>query len=155
MRDVLLVLLASASPISELRGGIPLGIALGMEPAATFFLSVSTNILVFFPVRFILVAFYRTVLTRLPLFDRYLTSVRARGHPMVEKYGLLGLVLFVAVPLPVTGAYTGTILSWLLDMEWRRSFVGVAGGVVIAGVIVLCVTLGIVAGLSLALPWAT
>lgn len=150
MSDVLLVLLASASPISELRGGIPLGIALGIDPAATFFLSVSTNMLVFFPVRFILAAFYRTVLTRLPLFDRYLISVRARGYPIVKKYGLLGLALFVAVPLPVTGAYTGTILSWLLDMEWRRSFFAVAIGVVIAGVIVLSVTLGIVAGVRLA-----
>jgi uncharacterized membrane protein len=152
MRDVLLVLLASASPISELRGGIPLGIALGIEPAATFFLSVATNILVFFPVRFILVAFYRKVLTRLPLFDRYLERVRSRGRLPVEKYGLLGLALFVAVPLPMTGAYTGTILSWLLDMDWKRSFLGVAIGVVIAGVIVLCVTLGIVAGVRLALP---
>lgn len=144
MRDVLLVLLASASPISELRGGIPLGIALGLDPAPTFLLAVIMNILVFFPVRLILVAFYRTVLTRLPLFDRYLASVRVRGHSIVEKYGLFGLALFVAVPLPVTGAYTGTILSWLLDMEWRKSFLGVAIGVVIAGVIVLCVTLGIV-----------
>ena len=152
MSDVLLVLLASASPLSELRGGIPLGIALGIDPAVTFLLSVSTNILVFFPVRLFLVAFYRTVLTRLPLFDRYLNSVRARGHPMVEKYGLLGLALFVAVPLPVTGAYTGTVLSWLLNMDWKRSFLGVAIGVVIAGVIVLCVTLGIVAGVRLALP---
>jgi len=152
MSDVLLVLLASASPISELRGGIPLGIALGIDPAVTFLLSVSTNILVFFPVRLFLVAFYRTVLTRLPLFDRYLNSVRARGHPMVAKYGLLGLALFVAVPLPVTGAYTGTVLSWLLNMDWKRSFLGVAIGVVIAGVIVLCVTLGIVAGVRLALP---
>jgi len=152
MRDILLVLLASASPISELRGGIPLGIALGIEPATTFFLSVATNILVFFPVRFILVAFYRKVLMRLPLFDRYLERVRSRRRPPVEKYGLLGLALFVAVPLPMTGAYTGTILSWLLDMDWKRSFLGVAIGVVIAGVIVLCVTLGIVAGVRLALP---
>lgn len=150
MNDVLLVLLASASPISELRGGIPLGVALGLDIAPTFLLAVVTNILVFFPVRLILVAFYRTVLTRLPLFDRYLERVRSRGRPIVEKYGLLGLALFVAVPLPVTGAYTGTILSWLLNMEWRRSFLGVAIGVVIAGVIVTCVTLGIIAGVSLA-----
>ena len=150
MRDVLLVLLASASPISELRGGIPLGVALGLDIAPTFLLAVVTNILVFFPVRLILVAFYRTVLTRLPLFDRYLERVRSRGRPIVAKYGLLGLALFVAVPLPVTGAYTGTILSWLLNMEWRRSFLGVAIGVVIAGVIVTCVTLGIIAGVSLA-----
>ena len=82
--------------------------------------------------------------------SRYLERVRSRGRPIVEKYGLLGLALFVAVPLPVTGAYTGTILSWLLNMEWRRSFLGVAIGVVIAGVIVTCVTLGIIAGVSLA-----
>jgi len=152
VNDILLVLLASASPFSELRGGIPLGIGLGLAPAWTFLLSVVTNVLIFFPIRLVLVWFYEKLFKRIPLFERYLERVRAKGHPMVQKYGLYGLVLFVAVPLPVTGAYTGTVLSWLLDMEWRKSFLGIALGVVIAGIIVLCVTLGILAGIDLFLP---
>ena len=149
MNDLFLVVLASASPISELRGGIPLGIGLGLEPALTYVVAVVTNILVFFPARLVLNVFYRSVLHRLPLFDRYLLRVRERGKPTVDKYGLLGLMLFVAVPLPITGAYTGTILSWLLAMDWRRAFIGVAAGVVIAGIIVMLITMGVVTAVPL------
>ena len=149
VNDVLLVILASASPISELRGGIPLGIGLGLEPALTYVVAVVTNILVFFPARLVLDVFYRSVLHRLPLFDRYLHRVRERGKPKVDKYGLVGLALFVAVPLPITGAYTGTVLSWLLDMDWKRAFVAVAAGVVLAGVIVMLITMGVVSAVPL------
>jgi uncharacterized membrane protein len=149
--EVLAVLIASASPISELRGGIPLGIALGLQPVDVFVLSVVTNILIFFPARAVLALFYRGVLRRLPLFDRYLLRVRRTGAPAIEKYGLLGLVLFVGIPLPFTGAYTGTVLSWLLAMDVKRSFLGVVGGVLVAGVIVMGITLGLVHGLP-ALP---
>jgi len=144
--DVLAVVLASASPISELRGGIPLGIALGLPPAEVFALSVGTNILVFFPARAVLVLFYRSILRRLPLFERYLQRVRQRGSPKVEKYGLLGLALFVGIPLPFTGAYTGTVLSWLLAMDVKRSFAGVVTGVMFAGAAVMALTLGVASG---------
>ncbi len=144
MRDVLLVVLATVTPVSELRGAIPLGIGLGLDPLLTFAVAVVANAVLFLPTRFALEFFYSSVLRRLPRFDRYLLSVRRRGQPAVEKYGLLGLALFVAVPLPLTGAYTGTILSWLLAMEWKRSFVAVALGVVVAGIIVMLATMGVV-----------
>lgn len=143
-RDVLLVILTTVVPVSELRGGIPLGVGLGLDPWLVFLLSVGTNILVFFPARLALMWLYRSLLTRLPYFDEYLMRVRRRGEPKVRKYGLLGLMLFVAVPLPITGAYTGTVLSWLLAMEWKRSFVAIAVGVVCAGVIVMLATMGVV-----------
>ena len=149
MNDILLVILASASPISELRGGIPLGIGLGLDPALTYLVAVITNILVYFPARLILDVFYRSVLHRLPLFDRYLLKVRERGKPKVDKYGLVGLALFVAVPLPITGAYTGTVLSWLLAMDWKRAFISVAVGVIVAGIVVLALTMGVVTALPL------
>lgn len=144
MREVLLVVLTTATPVSELRGGIPLGIALGLDPWLVFLLSVTTNVLVFLPARLALAWFYRTVFARMPYFDRYLLRVRRRGEPIVRKYGLVGLILFVAVPLPITGAYTGTVLSWLLAMEWKRSFVAIGIGVVCAGIIVMLATMGVV-----------
>jgi uncharacterized membrane protein len=130
--------------VSELRGGIPLGVALGLDPWLVFALSVTTNILIFFPTRLALSWFYRSVFTKLPYFDHYLVRVRRRGEPEVRKYGLLGLLLFVAVPLPITGAYTGTVLSWLLAMEWKRSFVAIGLGVICAGIIVMLATMGVV-----------
>jgi uncharacterized membrane protein len=141
-REIALTLLASVSPISELRGGIPLGISLGLDPLFTFFIAVIANILIFFPVFFALRLFYDKLLYRIPLFDKYLDNLRKRGKPKVEKYGFWGLFLFVAIPLPITGAYTGTILAWLLGMDWKKAFPAVGLGVIAAGVIVLLITLG-------------
>jgi uncharacterized membrane protein len=140
--DIAKFVLVTASPISELRGGIPLGISLGLDPWFTFFVAIVVNALIFFPVFFVLRLFYDKFLFRIPLFDRYLDSLRKRGKPIVDKYGFWGLFLFVAVPLPFTGAYTGTILAWLLDVDWRRAFPAVELGVVVAGVIVFLITLG-------------
>ena len=141
-REIALTLLATVLPISELRGGIPLGISFGLDPLFTFFIAVVANALIFFPIFFILRLFYDKLLYRIPLFDKYLDSLRRRGKPKVDKYGFWGLLLFVAVPLPVTGAYTGTILAWLLGMDWRKAFPAVGLGVIVAGVIVLLITLG-------------
>jgi uncharacterized membrane protein len=141
-REIALVLLATVSPISELRGGIPLGILhYELDPLLTFCIAVIANALVFFPVFFVLRLLYDKVLFRIPLFDKYLDNLRKRGKPKVEKYGFWGLFLFVAVPLPFTGAYTGTILAWLLDMDWRKAFPAVGLGVIVAGIIVLLITL--------------
>ena len=138
------VLLATVLPISELRVGIPLGILeYHLDPFLVFCIAVIANILIFFPIFFALRLFYDKVLYRIPLFDRYLGNLRKRGKPIVDKYGFWGLFLFVAVPLPLTGAYTGTILAWLLDMDWRKALPAVALGVIVAGVVVLLITLGI------------
>lgn len=142
-REIVWVLLITVSPISELRGGIPLGISLGLDPWFTFFIAVIANTLIFFPVFFALRLFYDKLLSRIPLFNKYLDSLRKRGKPKVDKYGFWGLALFVAVPLPLTGAYTGTILAWLLGIDWKKAFPAVGLGVIVAGVVVLLITLGV------------
>jgi len=146
---IALTLLATILPISELRGGIPLGISLGLNPWFTFFIAVIANALIFFPVFFALRLFYDKLLSRIPLFNKYLESLRKRGKPKVDKHGFWGLALFVAVPLPLTGAYTGTILAWLLGMDWRKAFPAVGLGVTGAGIVVLLLTLGVIKGFGL------
>ncbi len=151
--EIAWVLLATVSPISELRGGIPLGILrYGLDPILIFCIAVVANALIFFPIFFALRLLYVKILSRIPLFNRYLNNLRRRGEPKVEKYGFWGLFLFVAVPLPITGAYTGTILAWLLGMGWRKAFPAVGLGVVVAGVIVLLITRLIELGI-LSAPW--
>lgn len=142
-REIALTLLATVLPISELRGGIPLGISLGLDPWFTFSIAVIANALIFFPIFFALRLFYDKLLYRIPLFDKYLDNLRKRGKPKIEKYGFWGLILFVAIPLPITGAYTGTILAWLVGMDWRKAFPAVGLGVIVAGVVVLLITLGV------------
>jgi len=152
-REIALTLLMTVSPVSELRGGIPLGILYyGLDPLFTFFVAIIANALIFFPVFFALRLFYEKLLFRIPLFNKYLDHLRKQGKPKVEKYGLWGLLFFVAVPLPITGAYTGTILAWLLGMDWRKAFPAVGLGVVVAGGIVLLITRLIELGI-LSIPW--
>jgi uncharacterized membrane protein len=141
--DIVWVLLITISPISELRLGIPYGIHNGLDPWFTFFIAVVANALIFFPVFFALRLFYNKLLSRIPLFNKYLDSLRKRGKPKVDKYGFWGLFLFVAIPLPLTGAYTGTILAWLLGIDWKKAFPAVGLGVIVAGVVVLLITLGV------------
>lgn len=143
-KEIALTLLITILPISELRGGIPLGISLGLDPLFTFFIAIIANALIFFPIFLALRLFYDKVLSRIPLFDKYLDRVRKIGKPKVEKYGFWGLTLFVAIPLPITGAYTGTILAWLLGMNWKKAFPAVGLGVIVAGVVVLLITLGVI-----------
>ncbi|MFO7774078.1 MAG: small multi-drug export protein [Dehalococcoidia bacterium] len=152
-REIAWVLLATVSPISELRGGIPLGILkYELDPLLIFCIAVIANALLFFPIFFALRLFYVKLLSRIPFFDRYLANLRKRGEPKVERYGFWGLFSFVAVPLPITGAYTGTILAWLLGMDWKRAFPAVGLGVIVAGVVVLLITRLIQLGI-LSVPW--
>lgn len=145
-QKIALVLAATLSPISELRGGIPLGISLGLDPVLTFIIAVIANALLFFPIFLLLRLFYDKLLSRIELFSRYLAGVRRRGEPIVTKYGFTGLTLFVAVPLPLMGVYTATILAWLLDMNWRKAFPAVSLGALAAGIIVLLITMGVIQG---------
>ena len=146
MQKIALILLVTLSPISELRGGIPLGVSLGLDPLFTFFTAVVANALLFFPIFFALRLFYDKFLSRIQIFNLYLDSVRRKGKPKVDKYGFLGLTLLVAIPLPITGVYTASILSWLLDMDWKRAFPAIGLGVIVAGIIVLLITLGVTEG---------
>lgn len=145
---IVLVVLVTISPISELRGGIPLGISLGLDPLLTFFIAIIANAIVFFPILLVLRLFYDGILSRLQIFNRYLDSVRRKGKPKVDRYGSLALALFVAIPLPVTGVYTASILSWLLSMDWRKAFPAIALGVIVAGIIVILITLSTAAGVN-------
>lgn len=144
IQKIALTLLVTVSPITELRGGIPLGILhYGLNPLFTFFMAIVANALLFFPIFLGLGLFYDKFLSRLQIFNRYLDIVRRKGSLKVAKYGFLGLTLLVAIPLPVTGVYTASILSWLLGISWRRAFPAIGLGVIVAGIIVLLITLGI------------
>jgi len=143
-KEIALTLLTTILPISELRGGIPLGVSLGLDPLFTFSIAVIANALIFLPIFFALRFFYGKLLFRIPLFNKYLDILRKRGKPKVDKYGFWGLTFFVAIPLPITGVYTGAALAWLLGMDWKKAFPAVGLGVIVAGIVVLLITLGVI-----------
>jgi len=137
------VLAVSAAPIAELRGGLPLAISYGMLPAAAFFLAVAGNLLPVLPILLGL-GWGERFAQRWPLVKRLLDWVFARTRRkgrLIERYGTIGLILLVAIPLPATGAWTGAIAAFLFGIPPRRAFPLIAVGVLIAGVVVLALTL--------------
>jgi uncharacterized membrane protein len=73
------------------------------------------------------------------VFDRIVGRARRKVHRAVERWGYWGLTVFVCIPLPFTGAWTGVLGAWVLGMEWRRALLAVTAGVLIAGGIVTLV----------------
>ena len=144
-KEILWVVLISATPIFELRGGIPTAYFVYDFPwYYAFLFSIVGNLL---PVPFILLFLDRVTrfLGRVGLFDRVIKWVfersRRRGERIKRVEGI-GLALFVGTPLPVTGAWTGSLVAFLFGVERKRAFIYITLGVFLAGVIVtvLCVT---------------
>lgn len=135
----------SLVPWVELRGSIPLGIAHGYPPLSTFLACTATNLLVIVPGWLALDLLYARVLSRVGWVRRQVERVRVKGTPYVQRYELLGLALFVAVPLPGTGAYAGTLLAWLLGLPRAKAWCAVASGVIVAGALVTLASTGLVA----------
>ncbi len=133
-------------PWIELRGAIPLAFQRGEQVYLPLILL--ANLAIFWPGFY----FLQLVYHRIPegsWLHRKLEGIRAKAHPLVEKYGVLGLAVFVAIPLPGTGAYSGTAAAWLLKMEPRKAFLAVSLGVVGAFLMVWAVTAGVTAGFKL------
>ncbi|MCL6500523.1 MAG: small multi-drug export protein [Candidatus Pacearchaeota archaeon] len=146
MDPLLWAMLLSLLPISELRGGIPYAIASGIDPMSAFVFCFLANILIIIPL-FLFLDFIHENLLRLKVykkgFDFYTKNIRKRKE-RVEKayqtYGIIALSIFVALPLPFTGAWTGTVIAWLLNLKRTKSFFAISLGVLIAGIIVTLIT---------------
>lgn len=133
-------------PWVELRGAVPLAVQQGERLYLP--LIVVTNVLIFWPAYYILGWIY-DLIPEGAWLHRKLERIRDKAHPLVEKYGVLGLAIFVAIPLPGTGAYSGSCAAWLLDMPKRKGFMAVAIGVSGAFLIMWGVSEAIAHGVSL------
>jgi uncharacterized membrane protein len=131
-----MVIFANFLPTLEQIGGISLGLSLGLDPVTVLLISLLVNCFLFFPIYFGLKIFYEDILSRIGLFEKYLERVRKKGKPYVDKYGFFGLTLFIALPTPLTGTYTASILSWFLDLDWKKSFFAIALGSFIGALII-------------------
>lgn len=144
MNPLITAILLSLAPVSELRGGIPWAILHGINPLTAYIACVIANIAIVPVIFFFLESFhhyfYRIKIYK-KVFDNFIERTRRKLHKKVEKYGYLGLTLFVAVPLPITGAWTGTLGAWLFGMDKLKSMLAIILGVLIAGIIVTIVTL--------------
>ena len=135
------------TPVLELRGAIPFGLALGLPTGLTFLVSVIGNMI---PVPAIIL-FIRQIfrwLRKYPWWDKAITSLETKAHlkgRMVRKYRIPGLILLVAVPLPGTGAWTGALVASLLRIRMQHALPAIFLGVLIAGCLVTAAACGIIA----------
>lgn len=140
------VMLTAALPIIELRGAIPVGISLGLTPIhATFVAFIGSMI----PVPFILFTirpifnYMKKTKTFKKLIHK-LTDRSMNGSSKIQKYGAWGLLIFVAIPLPGTGVWSGSLAAALLDMRFKWAFPAIFVGNLIAGILIMMLSHGVV-----------
>lgn len=143
----------SMLPIVELRGGLPAGMAMGLSFWETYPVAVLGNIL---PVP-ILILFSKQVVSFLAkhkvcgdFFGKLIRKADEKGKTL-GKYELLGLFLFVAIPLPGTGAWTGSLIAAVLRMKVLPAFGVILGGVLAAGVIMGILSFGVLGAIGIVL----
>ena len=141
--EFIFTFLVSMIPIVELRGGIPFGVALGLPYPVAFVAAVVGNIL---PAPFIIVyirRIFQWMRRHIPRLDGLVDALERKAHlkgNKVNKYKYLGLMLFVGIPLPGTGAWTGALAAAFLDMPLRKAMPSIIAGVILAGCIMTGLT---------------
>ena len=150
LKNYLLIFLISMVPIIELRGAIPIGLGMGLPVLPTYLLCVLGNMIpvpfiYLFARKFLIWGYHKPVIG--PVCKFFIVKGEKGGRKLEEKAGkglTAALLLFVGIPLPGTGAWTGTLAASLLDMDFKESVLACMGGVLLAGCIMgVLSTLGI------------
>ncbi len=146
----LLTVLVGMTPIIEIRGAIPLGVAMGLDPWSAYICSFIGNIIpIFFIVKYIRPLF--DFFGRWKFFKRIIdwatnkATRKIQENPKLQSAVAFALFVFVAIPLPTTGAWVGSLVANFLDLPLKKAFPPLALGVAAAGLIVLCATGAVVA----------
>jgi uncharacterized membrane protein len=135
-------------PILELRGAIPLGIAVyNLSPQTAFFVSVLGNFTAALIILLVLPLIVDWLMAKSYFLNRFFTwlfeRTRSKTIDKYIKYGYWALILFVAIPLPITGAWTGSVAAYIFNIPFKKSWWLILLGIIIAGLIMTFGTLGI------------
>lgn len=145
MYDILIIILLTLLPALELRASIPYGILISQMHWLTVFLICVVVNAILGPVVYVLIDKFIHVFLRVKhlekLWDRTVERTQRRIHKYVEKYGVFGLSIFIGIPLPGSGSYTGAVAAYLLGFKLKRFIIANIIGVLIAGTIVTIVVL--------------
>lgn len=141
----IVVFIISLLPILELRGGLIAASLLKLDPLPSYIISIVGNLL---PIPFILwlISWFLDKLKTTKTFSGIATKLENKAlskKDKIEKYGFWGLVLFVGIPLPGTGAWTGSLIASLLEMDRKKAFLAIVIGVVMASVIMMLLSFGV------------
>ena len=150
MKEII-VFLISLCPILELRGGLIAASLFGMNPWISYLICIAGNIL---PIPFILWLINKILkwmrknkIKKINGIAKWLDKKVDKHKGQIEKYGYWGLVLFVGIPLPGTGAWTGCLIASVLEMDKKKSFFAAVLGVFIASVIMMLLSFGILSNI--------
>ena len=151
--QILIGLLLTVLPVFELRGGLPVIVEYAFRHNVSiwpyFFIVLILNILVILLI-FMFFDFLHEIFMNMKwyrvLIGRALKRLQRKAdkiHKRMDKWGYLALMFFVAVPLPGTGAWTGTMVAWIIGLDRFKSFIAISAGIIIAGLFVLLFSLGL------------
>jgi len=143
----IIVFIISLLPILELRGGLIAASLLNLDPLVSYIITVIGNIL---PIPFILLFISKILdwmekskIKWIKKTAKWLDKKANKHKNKIEKYGYLGLVLFVGIPLPGTGAWTGSLVASILNMNIKKSFIAIFVGVIMASIIMMLLSYGL------------
>ena len=144
----LIVFIISMLPILELRGGLIAASLLKLPPLESYIIAIVGNVI---PVPFILLLINKILKamekSRFKLFNgihSFLHKKIMKNKDSIEKYGFWGLVIFVGIPLPGTGAWTGAIIAAFLEMDRKKDFLGILLGMLMASIIMMIISFGLI-----------
>ena len=139
MQDIITIILLTLLPFLELRASIPWGIASGMNPFFVFVVAVLCNI-VLAPILYWFLDTFLHILCRIKLINDYyhkkIEKLQKKIHKKVEKYGEWALALFIGIPLPGSGVYSGALIAYALGMSKKKFYIAAVLGVLIAAILV-------------------
>lgn len=143
----LIVFIISILPILELRGGLIAASLLNVSPLTGYIVSIIGNTL---PVPFILLFINKILdwmgkskIKWMNKLSKWLDKKARKHKDSIEKYGYLGLILFVGVPLPGTGAWTGCLAASVLNMDKKKSFISIMLGIIMVSIIMMLISYGL------------
>ena len=143
----LIVFIISILPILELRGGLIAASLLNVSPLTGYIVSIIGNTL---PVPFILLFINKILdcmgkskIKWMNKLSKWLDKKARKHKDSIEKYGYLGLTLFVGIPLPGTGAWTGCLAASVLNMDKKKSFISIMLGIIMASIIMMLISYGL------------
>jgi uncharacterized membrane protein len=139
------VMVLSIVPWVELRLAIPYGITKGLPPAVAFAAAMLASWAVIVPMFLALDLFYDRFLSRYALARRFIQEVRKRGRKYVERWGVVGVGIYVSLPLPGPGVYSGAVLAWTFGLPRRQAIVALAVGVLVSAFLVTLISTGLIA----------
>lgn len=146
LKKEILVILFSMTPIIELRGAIPMGISLGLNPLHSMTISILGNIIIV-PVLLKILQPIMAYFEKSKVFANTIGWVKRRSMKkagIIKKYSIIGLFVFVALPIPTTGVWTGSVIASLLKLDFKKALISMSLGIITSGIIVTTISYGFI-----------